>query len=660
MHIKTNTSLTVFSLQEAFISLFPYLLVRAACTVLVVLNRHYEFINHAPLLSNVRIIYDIFPLLLCISISVQLSKTFQLSKLHFVLFSLFGFLILSGFIKIQNGNLIISANTSIVGSIFIPLINCYIAKNMGYLNPVFKPLISGRIALVNTSFNYIFVYSIVIFIALLIEEKYRQFPSFFSLVFSEFMLEFQAILHLLISHLAWLLGIHGTTTYRYVFDMSFYTQPIFDNLPYEQFFSVFVIFGGAGSTISLIIAILLTSKDKHSRLVAKSSIPFSIFNINEVIIYGLPIALNRNYIIPFLIVPLLNFILSYAFIMAGFIAFSSEVIPWTTPPILSGYLLTNSLLGSAWQVVLIMLGAFIYLPFTKIPSNQAARLNMLRDKLSNSDNLNLENKQFNDFERYQNISTENLEIDQDIKRVINGELSVFYQPQINIADNTIYGYEALIRLIKNDQVYPPFFLPSIEKAGLEEPLDQWVFKQVRKDIDVWKEANGENPLISINVYPKTLLIKNNIDLIINTFAGYKIKIEILEKSFSDNFEEINNALGLLEAAGFEISVDDFGSGYANLSLLGIINASSIKIDRELLLHCDTDKGKMVFTSSCSTFKEMEFHIISEGVETPEQLQFVKECGADVVQGFYYSKALSLDSAIKYLPTSDEDVSNKKI
>jgi len=657
--LKSTISLTIFSLQEAFIALFPYLLVRASCTLLVVFNDYLELVNHAALLSKVNIIYDAFPLLLCISIAVQLARTFTLNKSNFVLICLFGFLTLSGFIQFNGDYLIIVAKSSIVYSILIPLVLCLIIESLSSFKISFTALNSGRVSLINSAFSYLPSYFLVLFLAFFTGDRHQYIFSSFSLLFSDLALEFQAVFHLLISHLIWLLGIHGTTTYRYIFDMTFYTQPIFQNLSYDHFFSVFVIFGGAGSTISLIIAILLSSKDKHSRLVAKSSIPFSIFNINEVIIYGIPIALSRNYIVPFLFVPLFNFALSYALIATGCFSFSGEVVPWTTPPILSGYLLTDSLLGSAWQIALITLGVCIYLPFTKAHSSWINSADILRENLSHGGSPNLEHKEFFIFKQHQQISDDTKAIDRDIKNIINGELKVFYQPQINMSDNTVYGYEALIRLIKNDQVCPPDFLPSVEKAGLEVTLDRWIFQQVRKDIDAWRIENGENPLISINVNPQVLRDKKNVDFIIATFTGYRIKIEIIEKSFAGDFEKINAALGLLRSAGFEVSIDDFGSGYANLSLLGVVNASSIKLDQLLLQHCSTTKGLKLFTSSCATLKEMGFHTICEGVETLEQLQLIKKCQVDVAQGFFYSKAIPLKTAISYSATRNKDIPHIK-
>lgn len=103
----------------------------------------------------------------------------------------------------------------------------------------------------------------------------------------------------------------------------------------------------------------------------------------------------------------------------------------------------------------------------------------------------------------------------------------------------------------------------------------------------------------------------------------------------------------LKSAGIESSIDDFGSNESNLSLLGVINATTIKMDRELLMHCDTAKGRTLYKSSCNTFKEMGFTIISEGVETQEQFDFIKSCKTDIIQGWYYSKALPLEIAVKY-------------
>ena len=650
MH-KDYFKIIIFSLQDAFITLLPYFLIRALLTLLSVFNEYFHYFDSNNFIHNVHLLYDLFPLLLCLSISIHLGKGFKFKKNGFILLSLFAFLMLSEYISFDGNSMVLSPNV-LMYSFSIPILltlGITILKEYDYS---FNILTSGHKEPLNEAFNFLFPYTAIVLIALSVNmDIYQRFVNYISNVFSSFAIEVQASLHLIISHLLWLFGIHGTTTYRYTFNMDFYKESIFAGLPYEQFFSAFIIFGGAGSTISLIIAILIASKDRHATLIAKSSIPFAIFNINEPIIYGLPIAFNKNYILPFLFVPIINFTLSYALLTLGVFSFHNVDVPWTTPALLSGYLLTDSLMGSAWQALLIILGVFIYLPFAKRQLTTHASREEFYEKLSLVEKLSSNSESYNSFLQYQNISMEAEIINAALKDINEGNLILFYQPQIELKSGQIYGFEALLRLIKDGKVYAPTFLSTIEKAGLEEVIDMWVVRQVKKDIVNWKKITKEIPHISINLYPKTLVNSKNIYNIIQELSTYNVSIEIVEKALSHNFEKINTNLAKLKQAGIYSAVDDFGSDQANLSLLGVINTESIKLDKSLLDHCDTTKGSILYQSSCKTLKNMNFHIIAEGVENAEQLNFMKKCKVDVIQGWYYSRALPLHKAIEYRVSS---------
>lgn len=149
--------------------------------------------------------------------------------------------------------------------------------------------------------------------------------------------------------------------------------------PFTDFLTTF---GGGGSTLSLVIVMLLFCKSKRITQLGKLSIVPGIFGINEPIIFGLPIVLNPILIIPFIGVPLINLILSTIITKMGIIPYTTGVsLPWTTPIIASGYLSTGSLVTSVWQVILLVLGCVIYLPFIKILDKQ-----YLRDEENARDN----------------------------------------------------------------------------------------------------------------------------------------------------------------------------------------------------------------------------------------------------------------------------------
>ena len=185
----------------------------------------------------------------------------------------------------------------------------------------------------------------------------------------------------LFAHILWLFGIHGTNITDSIFRPILYalsaenlaalgTGQTLPHIINTQFQDLFATYGGAGSTLSLLIAMFFFCKSKRIRGLGKISIIPGIFGINEPIIFGLPIVLNPTIAIPFILVPMVNIIISYVTMAIGLVPICNGVImPWTTPPIISGFL-SSGWQGSVLQLFLIALGVIIYQPFIKTMDKQ--------------------------------------------------------------------------------------------------------------------------------------------------------------------------------------------------------------------------------------------------------------------------------------------------
>lgn len=182
-------------------------------------------------------------------------------------------------------------------------------------------------------------------------------------------------------HLFWFFGINGGSVVGAVFNPILQTLSV-ENLEFfktgigegniicQQFQDLFATFGGAGSTLSLIIAMLFFCKSKRITELGKLSLVPGIFGINEPIIFGLPIVLNPMMLVPFIVVPTVNIVISYFAMDFGLVPICSGInIPWTTPVIISGLLATNWV-GALLQAGLLVLGVFIYMPFIKMMDKQ--------------------------------------------------------------------------------------------------------------------------------------------------------------------------------------------------------------------------------------------------------------------------------------------------
>lgn len=213
--------------------------------------------------------------------------------------------------------------------------------------------------------------------------------SVFELIFSAIQKPLQglgntlpaAIIIALLNHILWFFGLHGTNIIGSVIEpiylpliennlklfqngMSAFDVP---NIVTKPFLDSFVFMGGSGTTIALLIAIFIVIRNekKHPyREVAKLSAPAGMFNINEPVIFGLPIVLNPVMLIPFVLVPVTLTIISYVALATGIVPRTVVILPWTTPPILSGYLVTGgSWRGIALQVVNLTVAVLLYIPF---------------------------------------------------------------------------------------------------------------------------------------------------------------------------------------------------------------------------------------------------------------------------------------------------------
>ncbi|MEO2509235.1 PTS cellobiose transporter subunit IIC [Clostridium paraputrificum] len=167
------------------------------------------------------------------------------------------------------------------------------------------------------------------------------------------------------------------------------------NVINQQFYDLFTTFGGAGSTLSMLIAMIIVCRSQRIKNLSKISVVPALFGINEPVIFGLPVVLNPTILIPFLLTPLINILISYFTMVSGIVPFTSGVsIPWTTPVIISGFL-TTGWKGALLQLILVILGVFIYMPFVKMMDKQYKN-EELQASESSDDDISLDDLSFDD------------------------------------------------------------------------------------------------------------------------------------------------------------------------------------------------------------------------------------------------------------------------
>lgn len=238
-----------------------------------------------------------------------------------------------------------------------------------------------------------------------------------------------------------------------------------------------------------------------------------------------------------------------------------------------------------------------------------------------------------------------------------GQFCIYFQPKISLDTEEFIGSEALIRYINQagEIIAPNNFIPILEEARLIKMLDLYVFEEVCKQINIWKERKMRVKPVSINLSRSTLSYHFLADQLLALITKHNIDISLLELEVTETAEVDNQlvfsqALEKLKEYGFSISIDDFGVRNASLSLFTTINFDILKLDRSLVKTlAQNQKARILIRSLAVICSDLGIKLIAEGVETLEQLDILKEFRCNEVQGYLFSKPLPLnDFENKYL------------
>jgi len=250
----------------------------------------------------------------------------------------------------------------------------------------------------------------------------------------------------------------------------------------------------------------------------------------------------------------------------------------------------------------------------------------------------------------------------DLRRAIEGgELDVHFQPQMGIADGRVIGVEALVRWHHPDfgPISPAEFVPLAEQTGLVAPMGEWV---IRRTATVALAASGllADPVrFAVNISPIQFRQQDIASLVIGQCERLGVPpamlaVEITEGVLLHDPASVAAVLDQLRAAGYGVSVDDFGTGYASLSYLTQLTANEVKIDRAFIRRLDgegqpvREKDRVLVKAIISMAHSLDLSVMAEGVETLEQLDILRRLGCDGIQGFLFSKPLDEEALFSFL------------
>lgn len=245
-----------------------------------------------------------------------------------------------------------------------------------------------------------------------------------------------------------------------------------------------------------------------------------------------------------------------------------------------------------------------------------------------------------------------IEITSSLSQAIeNGELMVYYQPKMETGSLQMEGAEALIRWKKPDGhfIYPDEFIPLIEKSGQIVELDYFVYREVFKFIAGRMRDNKPVVPISVNVSREHLNKMGILPYVRSLFEEYRIQPSLIEFELTESIyiENTEKALQLIEglhAMGTKVSMDDFGSGYSSLNLLSRLPIDIIKLDKVFLQDEETENrlkenDKIIISCIIDMARKLRITSICEGVETPEQSDYLSQIGCELQQGYYFSRPI---------------------
>ncbi|MCR5507419.1 MAG: EAL domain-containing protein [Lachnospiraceae bacterium] len=474
----------------------------------------------------------------------------------------------------------------------------------------------------------------------------------------------------IVQDIMWALGIHGSDALSEIkyqlFDVVLMpggaaegANPILSG----AFIDVFVLLGGCGSTWSLVIALMLFSKQRNDRFLARvASVPM-IFNINELILFGLPVVFNPIFVIPFLFAPIVNILISYSAMASGIVPVAINAVNWTTPVIFGGYMATGSVMGSLLQIVCIAAGVFVYMPFVKI--NDHIKQTSAHEKVTLLETI------LKDHERDRE-PVELLTLPGDPGKtartlaaelsdyIDKGDLLLYYQPQYD-NDHKIIGAEALLRWNHDvyGAIYPPLAIELAEELGRLTELEEKVFLTVFGHLDeLLKYKQDDDFHISINVTGITIQTDEFEAFLKNLHIIYPgkckhVMVEITEQATLRVDESFISRLTRIKELGYTFGIDDFSMGNTSIKYLQSNIFDIVKLDGGISRDIFNTRSREIIYSISRLTEGLNINTIAEYVETEEQRKALENAGCHLYQGYLYSPAIPLSEFGKMVTKAEE-------
>lgn len=476
----------------------------------------------------------------------------------------------------------------------------------------------------------------------------------------------KGILFVLISTVLWFFGIHGSNMLESVAS-SVFTPAVAVNAELvaaglaptqiltKPFFDSFVLIGGCGATLSLLAALLLFSRRRGTQRLARISVIPMLFNINETMVFGLPVIYNPTFLIPFLCVPIVNFITTYLAMYLGLVPLVVRTVEWTTPIFYNGYLAVDSPAGIVLQIVNLTVGVLIYCPFVRRYDRE--KLNNSKQDYEELVNAMKQSEQLRTPIRLIDVSAnygwmaKALSVDLE-EAMADGRLSLFYQPQYRL-DGSCLGAEALLRWEHPvlGIIYPPLVFQLALETGKLAALEKWVVRQAAEEAEKLNrkpeesEETGAPFKISANVTGVTMQ-NPDFEVFLRDLAKEKdIKkmgfcLELTEQAALQLNDIQKERFARIHEMGYHLAVDDFSMGNTSIQYLIGNYFDLVKLDGGLVKGIrENSRCRDIISSIIQLSNTLGFDVLAEYVSSGELRDELANVGCTLYQGWYYSKAV---------------------
>ena len=254
-------------------------------------------------------------------------------------------------------------------------------------------------------------------------------------------------------------------------------------------------------------------------------------------------------------------------------------------------------------------------------------------------------------------AVERQSIEENLRRALERqEFALHYQPKINLRTGEISGAEALLRWMHpvRGPVSPAQFIPVAEDCGLILPIGQWVLREACKQARAWADAGLPLPTMAVNISSMEFREDKFIESVFTTLSETgldpkSLELELTESVLMKRAESAASVLKTLRARGVQIAVDDFGTGYSSLSYLRKFPINALKIDQSFVRQItSTPDDTTIVTAVISMGRSLKLRVVAEGVETHEELTFLRARLCDEAQGYYFSRPVRPEQFAKLL------------